>query len=128
MRKKVYDLMESFIKKEHYNFIRKCVFDLNATFQCCVDKNIIEACKLSIREEIFNRFPGLSEDQKALIDISSLQDALDIDAYTQKLVDYVYGMPDVTNAEIKKLFKKEKKIKMPIPKPAPIDLLVLIFV
>ncbi|MEF9958656.1 MAG: FusB/FusC family EF-G-binding protein [Niameybacter sp.] len=105
--------MDTFIKKEHYNFIKKCLSDLNTTFKCCTDKNIVETCKLSTRDQIFNLFEALTEEQITLIDINTLQTALDIDSYTKKLDGYVYGMAPITNAQISKLFKKEHKIKMP---------------
>ena len=36
-----------------------------------------------------------------------------IDKYLAELNEYVYGMPNITNAQISRLFKKEKKLKLP---------------
>lgn len=33
--------MEAFIKKHKYNYIKKCLNDLNNTFKSCVDINIV---------------------------------------------------------------------------------------
>lgn len=43
----------------------------------------------------------------------SINDPLYIEVYIKKLDKYVYGMESITNAQISKLFKKEKKLKLP---------------
>ena len=105
--------MKTFIKKHEYNYIRKCLNDLNNAFKGCVDINIIEATKAYIHEKILNIFSNLSEEEKELLDISKINDPLHIDTYLAELNEYVYGMPNITNAQISKLFKKEKKLKLP---------------
>lgn len=105
--------MEAFIKKHEYNYIRKCLSNLNNALRGCVDINIIEVTKASLQEKILNLFTDLSEEQKELLDISKINDPLLIDKYSAELKEYVYGMPNITNAQISTLFKKEKKIKLP---------------
>lgn len=105
--------MNPFIKKQDYNYIKKCLFDLNNTLRNCNDKKIVEATKLYLNEKILNIFSDLSEEQKNLLDINGITDSLYINPYLSKLNDYVYGMPKITNAQLKKLFKKEKKLKFP---------------
>lgn len=105
--------MKPFIKKHEYNYIRKCLNDLNNAFKGCIDINIIEATKEYIHNKILNIFSNLSEQEKELLDISKINDSLHIDTYLAELNNYVYGMPKITNAQISKLFKKEKKLKLP---------------
>ncbi|KAJ52662.1 fibronectin-binding protein [Clostridium tetanomorphum DSM 665] len=105
--------MNAFIKKHEYNYIKKCLNDLNNAFKGCVDVNIIETTKAYIHEKILRIFTDLSEKQKELLDISKINDHLQIDKYLATLNEYIYGMPNVTNAQINKLFKKEKKLKLP---------------
>lgn len=100
--------MNPFIKKQDYNYIKKCLFDLNNTLRNCNDKKIVEATKLYLNEKILSIFSDLSEEQKNLLDINGITDSLYINTYLSKLNDYVYGMPKITNAQLKKLFKKEK--------------------
>ncbi|NMM64892.1 FusB/FusC family EF-G-binding protein [Clostridium sp. P21] len=104
--------MEAFIKKHEYNYIKKCLNDLNNTFKSCVDINIVEASKAYISDKILNTFTSLSHEQKELLDINEINDPFQIDKYLDGLDKYVYGMPKVTNAQISKLFKKEKKLKL----------------
>ncbi|MCY6372590.1 FusB/FusC family EF-G-binding protein [Clostridium ganghwense] len=105
--------MNAFIKKYQYNYIKKCLKDLNNAFRGCVDINIIEATKAYINEKILCLFTNLSEEEKELLDISKINDHLQIDNYLSGLDEYIYGMQNITNAQINKLFKKEKKFKLP---------------
>ena len=105
--------METFIKKHEYNYVKKCLFDLNNAFRNCVDINIVEANKGYIQDKILSAFPNLSDEEKEILDISKITDPLHIDSYLKDLDQYVYGMPGITNAQISKLFKKEKKLKLP---------------
>ncbi|WML32744.1 FusB/FusC family EF-G-binding protein [Clostridium sp. OS1-26] len=105
--------MKAFIKKHEYNYIRKCLNDLNNAFRGCVDLNIIQSAEAYIQEKILNVFTNLSEEEKELLDISKITDSSHIDKYLAELNEYVYGMPNITNAQISRLFKKEKKLKLP---------------
>ncbi len=101
------------MKKHEYNYIRKCLDDLNNAFKGCVDINIIEATKAYIQEKILYIFTNLSEEEKELLNINKITDSSHLDRYLAELNQYVYGMPNITNAQISRLFKKEKKLKLP---------------
>ncbi|CAM2874740.1 FusB/FusC family EF-G-binding protein [Hathewaya histolytica] len=105
--------MKAFIDKYKYNYIKKCLHDLNSTFKTCVDTNVIEASKSYIQNKILNLFTNLSEEEKKLLDISKITDPLHIDKYFADLNEYVYGIPKITNSQINKLFRKEKNLKLP---------------
>lgn len=106
--------MNTFIKKHEFNYIRKILLDLKNTFIGCVDINIIEASKAYTQDKILNIFSDLSEEEKKLLDISKITKPHHFDKYLDNLNEYVYGMPKVTNAQINRLFKKEKNFKLPI--------------
>lgn len=105
--------MKAFIKKEDFNFIRKCTTDLHGTLRNCVDPNIIETNKAYINEKILNRFTDLSNEERNLIDINKITDPLHIDKYLEDLSEYVYGMAPIKSTQLTKLFRKEKKLKIP---------------
>lgn len=105
--------MKAFIKKYQYNYIKKRLYDLNNAYRGCVDTNIIEVTKAYSHEKILNIFSNLSEEEKELLDINKLNDPSQIDKYLNELNEYVYGMPNITKEQITKLFKKEKKFKLP---------------
>ncbi|MGG7156114.1 FusB/FusC family EF-G-binding protein [Clostridium perfringens] len=105
--------MKPFIKKEDFNFIKKYITDLHGTLRNCTDPNIIETNKAYINEKILSRFSELSNEEKELIDINKITDPLHIDKYLEDLNEYVYGMTAIKSNEITKLFRKEKKLKIP---------------
>lgn len=105
--------MNAFIKKQEFNYIRKCLFDLNNAFRNCVDSNIVETTKLITQDKILNFFNNLSDEEKEILDISKINEPLQIDSYLKDLDKYVYGMSNVTKNELVKVFKKEKKLKLP---------------
>ena len=49
--------MNAFIKKQEFNYIRKCLFDLNNAFRNCVDSNIVETTKIITQDKILLLFP-----------------------------------------------------------------------
>ena len=105
--------MDTFIKKQEYNYIKNCLFDLNNAFRNCVDNNIVETTKVIAQDKILAFFDNLSEEEKEILNISKVTDPLDISTYLKDLNQYVYGMPTITGSEINKVFKKEKKLKLP---------------
>ena len=105
--------MKAFIKKHEYNHIQKHLNNLNNVYKSCVDTNIIEVTKAYTQEKILNIFTNLSDEEKKLLDISILKDSSQFDKYLNELNEYVYGMPNITKEQISKLFKKEKKLKLP---------------
>lgn len=112
-RNEVLDFMNAFIKKHQYNYIKKCLTDLSNALGSSVDKNVIEATKAYIQNKILNNFNDLSEEEKLLLDITQIKDQMQINKLIADLNKYVYGMQSVTSSEISKLFKKEKRLKVP---------------
>ena len=107
--------MNAFIKKHEFNYIKKRLSDLNNTYRSCADKNIIQVTQGCTNEKILNIFTNLSEEERELLDISKINDPLQIDKYLDDLNQYVYGLPTLTNEQLCKLFKKEKRLKLPDP-------------
>ncbi len=70
--------MDNFIKKQEYNYIKNCLFDLNNTFRNCIDPNIVETTKICTQDKILSFFSNLSDEQKEFLNISKITDPLDI--------------------------------------------------
>ena len=105
--------MNPFIQRHEYNFITKCLSELNTTLKYCADKNIIETNTICLQEKILGLFNNLDDKERQLLDITKIKDPLYIDDYLNNLYRYVYEFPNITNEQIKKIFKKEKKLKLP---------------
>ena len=102
--------MTSFIKKQQFNYIKKCLFDLNNAFRNCVDNNIVETTKVITQEKILSFFDNLSEEEKEILNISKITEPLHINVYLKDLDQYVYGMPNITRNELTKVFTDEVNI------------------
>ncbi|OHW63565.1 fibronectin-binding protein (FBP) [Andreesenia angusta] len=105
--------MNSFIEKHRYNYIKKCLQNLNSAFRTSVDENIINVTKAHLNEKILSAFENLTEDEKEIIDITKISDPLHIDTYLSRLDKYTFGMKSVTKSQLLKVFKKEKKLHIP---------------
>ena len=46
--------MDTFIKKQEYNYIKNCLFDLNNAFRNCIDPNIVETTKICTQDKILS--------------------------------------------------------------------------
>ena len=105
--------MNAFLKKQEYNYINKRLKDLNSALRNCNDYNTQDASRDYIQDKILNHLSHLSTEEKILLDIKDLKDSNQINKFLEELENYVYGMQPVSHAEISKLFKKEKKLKLP---------------
>lgn len=105
--------MKTFIPKHKFNYIKKCLLDLNSAFRMCKDEKVMEVTKEYIQEKILSQFSELNEEQKAVLNISHIISPSHIDTYLISLDDYVYGICHISASDILKVFKKEKKIKIP---------------
>ncbi|WBW98445.1 FusB/FusC family EF-G-binding protein [Oceanirhabdus sp. W0125-5] len=105
--------MDAFIKKYQFNYIEKLMKQLENTFISCVDIDIINTCKATMQEKIYNEFNELNEEQRELLNIEKIKGIYQISIFIKKITPYVCGMPEVSKAQIQKLFKKEKKLKLP---------------
>lgn len=113
VRKEVFDIMKAFIKKHEYNYIKKRLTDLNNAIMGCVDINVVEVTRSYIQEKILSLFSSLSQEEMDLLDISKITNSAHIDKYLSELNEYIYGRLNLSNAQISRLFKKEKKLKLP---------------
>ncbi|MGL4990517.1 MAG: FBP domain-containing protein [Sarcina sp.] len=105
--------MNTFIKKHEYNYIKKCLRDLNNTFVGCMDSEVIEGTKFYINDKILDKIENLSDEQKNILDITKLTNSSEIDNFIGKLNNCVSEVPIITKDQIKKLFKKDKTLKLP---------------
>jgi hypothetical protein len=105
--------MDAFIKKHEFNYIKKCLRDLSNTINGCLDPKIIDTSKGLVFDRIINTFSNLSEEEKSLLAFDKMNSTKDIFEYTDRISQYVYGMKPFTNAQINRLFKKEKKLRLP---------------
>ncbi|WP_231571402.1 FusB/FusC family EF-G-binding protein [Gordoniibacillus kamchatkensis] len=78
------------------------------------DPKVVEAVKYSTQLAIFEAFPDATEQQKLLLGaIATAGTAQEIGAYLLSLEPYLAEFAPVTDNQVKKLFPKVKKLKVP---------------
>lgn len=105
--------MNMFIKKYQYNFIRKMVKELTGSLVMCVDSDMIKVSKALINKRIQSKFDVLDDAQIQIINVDGIYNKWDAQKFMEKIESYVEGMPRVTKAQVRRLFRKEKKLKVP---------------
>lgn len=105
--------MKAFIRKEQFNGIHKYMQDFVSQLKFCPDKQIIEANRVHYELQIIGMFDALTEEQMEQLTLHNIKKVGDVEAYLLDLKPYVYGMYSVSEFQLKKLFRKEKRLKLP---------------
>lgn len=106
-------MIEKFIKNDQFNFISKQVaFIKDSTKQHIPPRVLASVYELS-NEKIMNCVPNITPEQKRILDFSTLKTVEDYDQAMMELEAYRLPFPTVTEQQLKKLFPKSKKLKLP---------------
>lgn len=105
--------MDAFIKKEQYNAIYKYMKDFATVLKFCPDEKIIESNRIHCEMQIVNLFDNLNDQEMKYLQLAFVDGVGKVDEYLQCLDEYVFGMNSVSQVQLKKLFKKEKNLKVP---------------
>ncbi|RAP28442.1 hypothetical protein C2W64_04876 [Brevibacillus laterosporus] len=107
-------MVEPFIRNHQYNFIKKQTDILQNATLTVADLKVMEAVRYGSESKVIEEFPNATDIQKQLLEkISSLREAEDFQKYLCSLLPYLVEFPQVTEKQIKKLFPKNKKLKVP---------------
>ncbi|USG65039.1 FusB/FusC family EF-G-binding protein [Brevibacillus ruminantium] len=107
-------MTEPFIRNHHYNFIRQQTEHLQKATATVTDAKVLEAVRYGAEAKVIDLFSSATSSQRELLgEISSLKAAGDFQKYLQALSPYLAPFPQVTEKQVKKLFPKNKKLKVP---------------
>ena len=106
-------MSEKFIRNEQFNYIKKQVTFINNSRMQNVPKHVLRAVIDSANAKISELFPHASLDQLQLVNVSALSSDQEYEQYLQHLSAYLMPFPTVTEQQLKKLFPKHKKLKLP---------------
>lgn len=113
-------MVNPFIRNHQYNLIKKQANLLQNACNTVSDPKVVEAVRSSTLTKIIDAFPEATELQKQHLErVSTLNRTEDFQHYLHTLNPLMLEFTQVTAAQIKKLFPKVKKLK--IPDLAPID-------
>ena len=107
-------MQDPFIRNHHYNFIRDQAETVLRAIRTVSDPKIVESVRTGAQAKVSELFTGLTDYRKALLEsIAVMKTADDIQSYLQALEPYRAAFPWITEQQIRKLFPKNKKLKLP---------------
>jgi Elongation factor G-binding protein, N-terminal/FBP C-terminal treble-clef zinc-finger len=106
-------MTETFIKNEQLNFIKKQIALIMESSKKNVPQNVLTAVIDLANAKILDLFPNLSLEKQEMLDLSKLKRDKEYEQYIQHLTDYLLPFPKITEQQLKKMFPKHKKIKLP---------------
>ncbi|PGY09111.1 FusB/FusC family EF-G-binding protein [Bacillus sp. AFS031507] len=106
-------MTEKYIKNADYNFILKQVALIKDSYKKNAAPNVIQAVKDIANLKIIELFPNATDEQKEMLDLSALKTDQEYNKYIQQLHVYLLLFPKISEAQMKKMFPKNKKLKLP---------------
>ncbi|KIL52029.1 FusB/FusC family EF-G-binding protein [Jeotgalibacillus soli] len=106
--------MKPFIQNHQFNLIRREVTLLQKQVHGIVDRDVELAVRVGVEEKVKNSFNSLTEMQeRQLAPIFSLKTEEERERYLQNLRPYRIAFPSITQTDLKQIFSKTKKLKLP---------------
>ncbi|WP_070121319.1 FusB/FusC family EF-G-binding protein [Bacillus marinisedimentorum] len=107
-------MSEPFIHNHQFNVVRKQGVIIQNALNSVTDKDVLEAVKYGAEAKVLDMFPEADGQQKHLLGlITDLKTEEQLTAYLEKLSEYRIPFPKMTEREVKKLFRKNKKLALP---------------
>ncbi|MFJ8237783.1 FusB/FusC family EF-G-binding protein [Ureibacillus sp. NPDC094379] len=104
----------NFLTVEQYQFVKKQAKKVLNTCVTSKDSKVVQAVQMLVSQEIAEKLNPISEEkQKILQPILTLQTKEQLESFINELKQYVIPFDIPTESEIKKLFLKDKKLKLP---------------
>lgn len=103
-----------FIRNHQHNLIKKQIKILRQSSNTAVDPKVMEAVRYNAASKVLEAFGDVADNQKQILEkISGLNTEEEFLQYLSSLTPYLLEFPRVTDKQIKKLFPKNKKLKIP---------------
>ncbi|PPA70671.1 FusB/FusC family EF-G-binding protein [Jeotgalibacillus proteolyticus] len=109
--------MEPFIQNHQFNVIKHQATLLQKQVHGTIDRDVEEAVRAGTEWNVKDAFCELSEEQEELLSrVSDLRTEEDRVEFLKELHPYRLSFPDLTQRDVKELFPKTKRLKLPILK------------
>lgn len=107
-------IMIPFITNDQYNFIIKRAKNIAGAAQTVNDAAVKRAFIYLNLDKVLALFPDLNKEQETLLsEIVELDSDVALQLYKEKLKNYCIPFVELTDAKVKKLFRKVKKLNHP---------------
>ncbi|EIT83958.1 fibronectin-binding family protein [Fictibacillus macauensis ZFHKF-1] len=105
--------MEPFLRNDQYNAIVQYVQVILDTKKKHVAPNVLKATIELAGAKILALFHESTAEQQALLDVTAHTTSEELHRFLEQLRSYVNPFPPISEPQIKKLFPKAKKLKVP---------------
>ncbi|UGB28725.1 FusB/FusC family EF-G-binding protein [Metabacillus sp. B2-18] len=106
-------MADKFLKNEHYNFIKKQVLFIKDSSKKNLPTSVLTSLKDLSNAKILDLIPNVSLEQQKILDLSVLKTDEEYQQYIQHLNEFLLPFPEITEQKLKKMFPKNKKLKLP---------------
>jgi hypothetical protein len=106
-------MTEKFIKNEQLNFIKKQIALIKDSIRKNVPSNVLAAVIDLANAKISDLFPNATLEQQEMLDLSGLKTDNEYEQYIRHLSAFLLPFPKITEQQLKKMFPKQKKLKLP---------------
>ncbi len=107
-------MCKPFIRNHQYNVIRKQADQLKKALNTVSDRKVLESVRDTVQSKLHEAFPEATELQIATLEkLAAIPSADEIPSCVDSLEPYRTAFGEVTEAQLKKLFPKNKKLKVP---------------
>lgn len=106
-------MTEQFIKNEQLNFIKKQIAIIKDSSNKNLPKTVLTAVIDLANAKILDLFPQASLEQQELLDITKWNTKEEYERYIEQLTACLLPFPKITEQQLKKLFPKQKKLRLP---------------
>jgi hypothetical protein len=106
-------MTEKFIKNEQLNFIKKQIAFIKDSSKKNIPPNVLASVIELANAKILDLFPNVTLDQQEMLNLPSLKTDKEYEQYIQNLSGYLLHFPTITEQQLKRMFPKHKKLKLP---------------
>lgn len=100
-------MIEPFIQNHQYNALKRQIDTLQRAYNTVADRTVIDAVKYSAESHIAGLFNPMTEEQSRLLEpLLEHKSKIEYEHAISDLTPYLLSFPNVTEAQIKKLFPK----------------------
>lgn len=107
-------MCEPFIRNHQYNVIKNQADSVLRALRSVGDPKILQSVRFTAQSKVTEMFPDVLDNRRTMLEtVSELKTAEDFLKYKQSLEPYLAEFPRITEQQIRKLFPKNKKLKLP---------------
>lgn len=106
-------MMEPFLSVGQFHKVKQMLQKFMNAKKATTDKDTLLAVKGIIEDDLKETMDGITSFQTIMEELFHVNDATTAELFLAQLKTYVIPFPEPVAADLKKLFKKEKKLKLP---------------